>query len=79
MNDISFKNHERTLEKIKFLFFNTLYLWTTALVSPLAINYRDFSFLLYLFIYFLFLLLLAWWVFLVHFICTWRRLMHQSH
>lgn len=52
MNDISFKNHERTLEKIKFLFFNTLYLWTTALVSPLEISYRDFSFFIYLFIFF---------------------------
>jgi hypothetical protein len=39
-------------KRFKFLFFNTLYLWTTALVSPLAISYRDFSFLLYLFSFF---------------------------
>jgi hypothetical protein len=28
MNDRSFKNCEKTLEEIKSLFFNTLYLWT---------------------------------------------------
>jgi len=32
----------KTLEKIKFLFFNTLYLWTSAFVSPLIISYHDF-------------------------------------
>ena len=32
----------RTLEEIKSLFFNTLYLWTIAFVSPLVIRYLDF-------------------------------------
>jgi hypothetical protein len=31
MNDRSFEDHKRTLEEIKFLFFNTLYLWTVVL------------------------------------------------
>jgi hypothetical protein len=42
MNDISFEDCERTSEEIKSLFFNILYLWTTAFVSPLAISYNDF-------------------------------------
>jgi hypothetical protein len=33
---------ERTLKDIKFLFFNTLYLWTTAFVSHLEISNYDF-------------------------------------
>jgi hypothetical protein len=33
---------ERTLKDIKFLFFNTLYLWTTAFVSHLEISNHDF-------------------------------------
>jgi hypothetical protein len=40
MND-NFKDRESTLEKIKFLFFNTLHLWTTAFVSLLVISYHD--------------------------------------
>jgi hypothetical protein len=46
MNDRSFEDHERTLENIKSLFFNKLYLWTAAFVSPLVISYYDFPFLL---------------------------------
>jgi hypothetical protein len=42
MNYRSFEDHERTLEEIKSLFFNTLYLWTTGFVSPLMISYHDF-------------------------------------
>jgi len=42
MNDKSFKDGEEMLKEIKSLFFNTLYVWTTALVSPLVINYHDF-------------------------------------
>ena len=41
-NDISFKDQERSPEKIKFLFFKTLYLWTAAYVSPLIIRHSDF-------------------------------------
>jgi hypothetical protein len=37
-NDKSFEDCERTLEEIKSLFFNTLYLWTIAFVSPLVIS-----------------------------------------
>ena len=32
----------RTLVEINSLFFNTLYLWTVAYVSPLVISYHDF-------------------------------------
>jgi hypothetical protein len=44
MNDRSFEDCERSLEEIKSLFFNTLYLWTTAFVSHLmiVISYHDF-------------------------------------
>jgi hypothetical protein len=42
MNDRSFEDNESTLEEIKSLFFNTLYLWTVAFVSHLMINYHDF-------------------------------------
>jgi len=28
INDRSFEDRKRTLEEIKFLFFNTVYLWT---------------------------------------------------
>jgi hypothetical protein len=38
MNYKSFEERERTLEEIKSLFFNTLYLRTTAFVSPLVIS-----------------------------------------
>jgi hypothetical protein len=42
MNDRNFEDCERTLEEIKSLFFNILYLWTIAFVSPLVIRYLDF-------------------------------------
>jgi hypothetical protein len=42
MNDTNFEDHKRTLEEIKSLLFNTLYLWTIAYVSPFLINYHDF-------------------------------------
>jgi hypothetical protein len=45
MNNMSFEDHERTLEEIKSLFFNTMYLWTIAFVSPLVISYHNFLFL----------------------------------
>lgn len=38
-NDRSFEYHERTLEKIKSLFYNILYLWI--FVSSLVISYHD--------------------------------------
>jgi hypothetical protein len=46
MNDKSFKDRKMTLEEIKSLFFNTLYLWTTIFVSPLVISYHNFLFFL---------------------------------
>jgi hypothetical protein len=55
MNDRSFENCERTLEEIKFLFFNTLYLWITVFVSLLVIVIMIFLF---------FLLLLVRWLLL---------------
>ena len=48
MNDIIFEDHEKSLEDIKSLFFKSLYLWTTALVSTLVISYHDFLFFLLL-------------------------------
>jgi hypothetical protein len=42
INDRSFEDREKTLEEIKSLFFNTLYLWTTTYVFPLAVSYQDF-------------------------------------
>jgi hypothetical protein len=45
-NDKSFENRKKTLEKIKSLFFNTLYLWIFAFVSLLVISYHDFLVLL---------------------------------
>jgi hypothetical protein len=41
MNDRSFEDHKRTLEEIKYLFFNTLNLWTVAYVSSVVISYHD--------------------------------------
>jgi hypothetical protein len=32
MNNINFEDRERTLEEIKYLSFNTLYLWTTIVI-----------------------------------------------
>jgi hypothetical protein len=42
MNDKSFEDRKWTLEEINSLFFNALYLWTAAFVSPLLISYYDF-------------------------------------
>jgi hypothetical protein len=42
MNNGCFENCNRTLEELKSLFFYTLYLWTTAFVSPVVISYYDF-------------------------------------
>jgi hypothetical protein len=36
-------------EEIKSLFFNILYLWTIAFVSPLVISYQDFFLFFFLF------------------------------
>jgi len=47
MNDRSFENREGTLEEIKSLFFNTLYLRIAAFVYPLVFSYHDFLVLLY--------------------------------
>jgi hypothetical protein len=45
MNYRSFEDCERTLEEIKSLFFNTLYIWIAVFVSSLVISYHDFLFL----------------------------------
>jgi hypothetical protein len=45
MNDRCFEDCKTTLEELKSLFFNTLYLWTTAYVAHLVISYYDFLFL----------------------------------
>jgi hypothetical protein len=42
INDISFEDHKKTLDEIKSLFFNILYLWTTTFVCPLVISSHDF-------------------------------------
>jgi hypothetical protein len=42
MNDMRFEYRERTLEEIKSLFFNALYLWTSIFVSPFVVIYHDF-------------------------------------
>jgi hypothetical protein len=42
MNNRSIEDQERTLGEIKFLFFKTLYMWTTAYMSHLMISYSDF-------------------------------------
>lgn len=41
-NNRRFEDHERILEKIKSLFFDILYLWIIAFVSPLMINFLEF-------------------------------------
>jgi hypothetical protein len=43
-NGRDFEDHERTLEEIKSLFFNTLYFWRAFFVFPLVISYHDFLF-----------------------------------
>jgi hypothetical protein len=45
-NDRNFKDRERSLEEILSLFYDTLYLWTVAFVSPLSLSYSDFLFVL---------------------------------
>jgi hypothetical protein len=42
MNDRNFEDRERSLEEILSLFFETLYLWTAAFVSPLSLSFSDF-------------------------------------
>jgi hypothetical protein len=42
MNDSCFEDCEKTLEELKYFFFNISYLWTAAFVSPLVISYYDF-------------------------------------
>jgi hypothetical protein len=53
MNDKNFEDNERTEEKILSLFFETLYLWMVAYVSPLSFSYNDSLFVLlpYFFLY----------------------------
>ena len=46
MNDRCFEDHKRSLEKLKSLVFNTIYLWTAAYVSPLVVSYHDILFFL---------------------------------
>jgi hypothetical protein len=41
-NNKSFEDREKTLEELKFVFSNTLYLWTTAIVSPFVLGFQDF-------------------------------------
>lgn len=38
----NFENKERTLVEILSSFYETLYLWTAAYVSPLSISYSHF-------------------------------------
>jgi len=66
MNYRSFEDRKRTLEEIKFLFFNTLYRWTATFISLLVISYHDFlvPFALARCVFFFF----------VYFLCTWGRL-----
>jgi hypothetical protein len=68
MNYRSFEDRKRTLEEIKFLFFNTLYRWTATFISLLVISYHDFlvPFALARCVFFFF--------FSVYFLCTWGRL-----
>jgi hypothetical protein len=42
MNNICFEDHDRILEEIESLFFNTLYFGTANYVSLLVISYHDF-------------------------------------
>jgi hypothetical protein len=42
MNNRNFEDKERSLEEILSLFYDTLYLWTAAFVSPLSLSYSDF-------------------------------------
>ena len=42
MNDRSYEDKEKTLGEILSLFYETLYLWIVAYVSPLSISVSDF-------------------------------------
>jgi hypothetical protein len=42
MNDRCFEDRESTLEEMKSLFFNTLYIWIAAYISPLMVSYHYF-------------------------------------
>ena len=42
MNDKNFEDRERMLGKVLSLFYETLYLWTTVLLSTLLVSYSDF-------------------------------------
>jgi hypothetical protein len=41
MNARNFEDRERMLEELES-FFYTLFLWTTAFISPLVLSYHDF-------------------------------------
>jgi hypothetical protein len=42
VNDKNFEDRERrTLDDILFMFFDTLYFWMTAFVSPLSFSFND--------------------------------------
>jgi hypothetical protein len=41
-NNMCFEDLERSLKDILASFFNTLYLWTVAFVSPLSLSFGDF-------------------------------------
>jgi hypothetical protein len=43
-NDRNFEENERSMGDIISMLFETLYLWTTAYVSPLSISFSDFLF-----------------------------------
>jgi hypothetical protein len=47
MNDKSFEDRERTLEKLKYFFFNTLFLWTAAFISLSVLSFHDLFVLFY--------------------------------
>jgi hypothetical protein len=68
MNYRSFEDRKRTLEEIKFLFFNTLYRWTATFISLLVISYIFFLVPFGLGCCFFF------FFFFVYFLCTWGRL-----
>jgi hypothetical protein len=42
MNGRKLEEKERMLKEILSLFYETLYLWTTAYMSPLSLSYSEF-------------------------------------
>jgi len=44
MNDRNFEDRERSMADIISLFFETLYFWMAAYMSPLSISFNDFLF-----------------------------------